>query len=160
MKRIALTLLALLCCACSVQKPQPPTVIIRDSIVYRDRIVHDTARFEIPVIVEKNVTRDTASHLSNAYAKSDAVVSEGLLFHSLETRPQTITIPVEVPVHDTLIVHSEAQTITQTVEVEKELTWGQRFKIGAFWWLVAIALVGWRREIVAGVKLLLKLFGL
>lgn len=133
---LALTLQATLA-SCGICKPKP-VIEYRDSIrvEYRDRIVHDTATFEIPVIVEKNVTRDTSSHLENPYAKSDAVVSNGLLWHSLESKPQTIYIPVEVPVTDTLIVEKEAQTIYVEKEVEKKLTWWQSFRIDAFWWLI------------------------
>ena len=158
MKRLALIALLVLAASCAVQKPQAPTVIVRDSVVFRDRLVTDTAFVEIPTIIEKNITRDTASHLENTYAKSDAVVYGGFLAHSLETKPQTIKAPVTVTVHDTLIVQKEAEIQTQTVEVEKSLSWWQRLRIGAFWWLLALALVGWRREIIAGVKLLIKLF--
>lgn len=103
-------------------------------IEYRDRIVHDTATFEIPVEVEKIVTKDTASHLENRYAKSDAVVSDGLLSHSLESKPQYIKVPVEVHVTDTL--YKESQIIEKEVKVEKPLTWWQKFRQGAFWWLL------------------------
>lgn len=113
-----------------------PKVIVQKEVIteYRDRIVHDTATVEIPVEVEKVVTRDTVSHLENTYAKSDAVVSEGFLHHSLESIPQIIKVPVEVHVTDTL--YKEAEIHTETVEVEKPLTWWQKFRIGAFWWLV------------------------
>ena len=119
-----------------------PKVIVQKEVIteYRDRIVHDTATVEIPVEVEKIVTKDTASHLENTYAKSDAVVSEGFLHHSLESVPQIIRVPVEVHVTDTL--YKEAEIHTETVEVEKPLTWWQKFRIGAFWWLVgAVALL-------------------
>lgn len=113
-----------------------PKVIVQKEVIteYRDRIVHDTATVEIPVEVEKIVTKDTASHLENTYAKSDAVVSEGFLHHSLESIPKIIKVPVEVHVTDTL--YKEAEIHTETVEVEKPLTWWQKFRIGAFWWLV------------------------
>lgn len=103
-------------------------------IEYRDRVVHDTAKVEIVREVEKVVTLDTASHLENKYAKSDAFVSGGFLSHSLESRPQIIKVPVEVHVTDTLI--KEAEVHTETVEVEKPLSWWQKFRIDAFWWLV------------------------
>ena len=108
---------------------------IETKIEYRDRIVHDTATVEVPYEVEKIVTRDTASHLQNTYAKSDAIVSQGFLRHSLESIPQIIKVPVEVHVTDTL--YKEAKIIEKEVEVEKPLTWAQQTKIGAFWWLVA-----------------------
>ena len=125
--------------SCGVCKPR---IEYRDSVrvEIRERIVHDTATFGIPVIVEKNVTRDTSSHLENPYAKSDAVVSEGFLWHSLESIPQTIKVPVEIPVHDTTYIEKAQETVYVTQYVEKELTWWQRFRLEAFWWLV-LALV-------------------
>ena len=115
-------------------------IVTRDSITVeiRDRIVHDTATFKIPVEVEKIVTRDTVSHLENTYAISDATVSGGYLTHSLQTKPQQIDVPIDVPVADTTITHTattnhEYQT---TVEVERQLTWWQSTRIGAFWWLI------------------------
>jgi hypothetical protein len=145
-------------CSCGVSKP---VIEYRDSIrvEYRDRIVRDTAYFEIPVEVEKVVTRDTASHLVNGYSASDAVVSGGFLHHSLTTRPQKVPVPVEVHVTDTLIVEKEAQIVEKEVRVEKDLTAWQKFRLGAFWWLVAIAIIGWRRELLALVKKLVKLCG-
>jgi len=123
--------------SCGIFKPKT-VVEYRDSIrvEYRDRVVHDTATFEIVREVEKVVTKDTASRLENSYAVSDALVSDGLLYHSLETKPQTIIKPVEVHVTDTLIVEKESQVIHDTVEVEKKLSAWQSFRIGAFWWLV------------------------
>lgn len=113
-----------------------PRVITKTETVieYRDRIVTDTAVVEIPVEVEKIVTRDTTSHLENTYAKSDAMVSEGFLHHSLESIPQYIRVPVEVHVTDTL--YKEAEIHTETVEVEKPLSWWQKFRMDAFWWLL------------------------
>lgn len=157
--KIALTLALLTATACAVQKPQ---VIIRDSVrvEYRDREVHDTAYFEVPVEVEKIVTRDTASRLENKWARSEASVSGGFLSHSLETKPQSVPVPVTVHVTDTLIVEKEAQEVEVVKEVEKPLTWWQRFRLGAFWWLVGLALVGWRRELLALAKKLIKLLGI
>ena len=40
-----------------------------------------------PVLVERVATLDTASVLENKYAKSEAVVSGGVLHHSLQTKP-------------------------------------------------------------------------
>lgn len=118
--------------------------IIRTEIEYRDLVVHDTTKVEIPYEVEKIVTRDTASHLENSYAKSDAVVSGGFLSHSLESIPQTILVPVEVKVTDTLWRESKEAQTEKLVEVEKPLTWWQKFRLRAFWWLlggVALAVV-------------------
>lgn len=118
-----------------------PKVIVQKEVVteYRDRIVHDTTQVEIPYEVEKVVTKDTASHLENTYAKSDAIVSGGLLSHSLESRPQIIKVPVEVHVTDTLV--KEAEIRTETVEIEKPLSWWQKFRIDAFWWLLGAVIL-------------------
>ena len=108
-------------------------------VEYRDRVVHDTATVEITKEVEKIVTRDTVSHLENTYASSDAVVSDGFLTHSLESRPQIIKVPVEVHVTDTIV--KEAQIYTEIQQVEKPLSWWQSFKLDAFWWLVGATVV-------------------
>ena len=136
MKKVLFILAVLLSCfACS------PKVItkIEKVIEYRDRIVHDTATFEIPVEVEKIVTRDTVSHLENTYAKSDAVVSGGFLTHSLESKPQIIKVPVEIHVTDTL--YKEAEIRTEIKEVEKPLSWWKSFKLNCFWVLISTILV-------------------
>lgn len=162
LKLSSITLALFLCVSCAVQKPQ---VIIRDSVrvEYRDRIVKDTAWFEVPVEVEKIFTRDTASHISGLFSETDAVVSGGYLYHTLVSKPQKVPVPVTVHVTDTVFVEKSSET-TETepeiVEVEKELSWWQKFRIGAFWWLVAIALVGWRRELLALGKKLLKLIAI
>lgn len=105
-------------------------------IEYRDRVVHDTAKVEILKEVERVVTRDTSSHLENDYGKSDAVVSDGMLHHSLETKPQIIKVPVEVHVTDTIVKEAEINTVTEYVE--KPLSKLKSFKIDAFWCLVGI----------------------
>lgn len=139
--------------SCGVCKHEPK-IEYRDSIriEYRDRIIHDTATFEIPVIVEKNVTRDTSSHLENPYAKSDAVVSEGFLWHSLESIPQTIQVPVEVEVHDTTYIEKASETVYVTEYKEKDLSWWQTLKIGAFWWLLAALLLTNIKPIIKLIK--------
>lgn len=115
-----------------------PRVVERvvTQIEYRDRVVHDTARVEVPYEVEKIVTRDTVSHLENTFAKSDASVSGGFLSHSLETIPHYIQVPVEVHVTDTLIKEAEIKEITK--EIEKPLSRWQRFRLGAFWGLIVV----------------------
>ena len=107
---------------------------VETKIEYRERVVHDTATFEVPVEVEKIVTKDTSSHLENRFAKSDAIVSGGFLSHSLESKPQIIKVPVEVHVTDTLIKEAEIKEVIK--EVDKPLSWWKSTKIEAFWWLL------------------------
>lgn len=113
-------------------------IVVRDSVVteVHERLVRDTVPFEVPVEVEKIVTRDTVSRLENTYAKSEAVVSGGFLYHLLETKPQTISVPVEVTVADTTTTQSHTEYITETKEVPAELTWWQKFRLKGFWWLL------------------------
>lgn len=120
---------------CSLLRPKVITKIEKE-VEYRDREVHDTATVEIPIEVERIVTRDTSSHLENSFAKSDAVVSGGYLHHSLESIPQIIRVPVVVHVTDTLYREKEAVETIKEVKVDKPLSWSQKAKIGAFPWLV------------------------
>lgn len=153
-----ITVIFLALCACS-PKVLPPVIQIRDSVrvEIRDRIVHDTVSFEVPVIIERNMTRDTSSHLENDWAKSDASLVDGFLSHSLETKGQTVYVPVAYPVHDTLIVEKEAQETIITKEVERELTWWQKARLRGFWWLLAasllLALWTWRKPLLRLLKL-------
>lgn len=145
MRRVVFIALLLLASCCP--KHYPPVVEIRDSIrvEIRERLVHDTVKVEVPKIVEKVITRDTVSHLENEWALSDAALVDGFLSHSLETKGRTVYVPIQVPVHDTVIVEKSAEKEVIEVEVEKPLSWWQRLKIGAFPWLLGgfIALLLW-----------------
>ena len=87
----------------------------------------DTVFFEIPVYVETIQTRDTSSVLENIYSQSQATVSGGILTHILSTKPYRQ--PVEVQnrtVYRDSIVYVD-KIITNTVEVQRQLTSWQRF---------------------------------
>lgn len=124
---VLLAILGQLFVSCSPRILPPAEVKDSVRVEIRERMVHDTAYVEIPVIKEVNMTRDSSSHLENPYATSDAVVENGLLRHTLETRPQKIFVPVEVPVHDTTYVHDKAETIIK--EVPAQFTKWQAFQI-------------------------------
>lgn len=117
MKRLALLSLLVLAAACSPRIVQP--VAVKDSVrvEIRERLVHDTVTFEVPKIVEKNVTLDTCSHIENEYAESEAWVSSGRLNHILMTRPHIVKVPVVQTVTDTVIVEKQAETIIKEVNV-------------------------------------------
>ena len=129
MKNFILVLFSLLCVACgSVRQVTPTERVVTETrieTVYKT----DTVLLEIPKIVEKVVTKDTMSVLENDYAKSQAVVSDGLLAHSLETKPvqQPVEVQTKIVYRDSVIVKDNV--IVQTVEVEKELTGWQTFKM-------------------------------
>ena len=120
---LALTLSG--CCVCKKCPPQKDSVRIE----YRDRIIHDTTTFEVTKEVEKIVTRDTSSVIENTYAKSEAVVSGGVLHHSLQTKPvrEPLVVESKEVVRDSIVYRDRIQTVT--VEVERKLSWWQRLKM-------------------------------
>ena len=141
MKNFILVLFSLLCVACSSLKQVTPTERVvtetRIETVYQT----DTVLLEIPKIVEKVVTKDTVSVLENDYAKSQAVVTDGLLAHSLETKPvqKPVEVQTKIVYRDSVIVKDNV--IIQTVEVEKELTGWQSFKMKMGGWFLGILII-------------------
>jgi hypothetical protein len=85
----------------------------------------------LPVIIEKVITLDTVSTLENTYAKSEAVVSAGILQHSLETKPVSVPVKIETKeiMRDSIIFRDRIQT--QNIEVEKPLNWWQQLRMKA-----------------------------
>lgn len=138
MKNFSLILLSAVCVACATARQAAPSekivVETRIETVYKT----DTVYLEVPKIVEKIVTADTVSVLENEYAKSEASVSEGLLAHSLETKPvkQPVEVQTQVVYRDSVIVKDNV--IVQTVEVEKPLTGWQSFKMAMGGWMLGL----------------------
>lgn len=127
---LPLLLLSLLAAsACSTVRTLPVQDSTRVEVRYETKTVHDTALVELPVIVERVATLDTASVLENKYAKSAASVSGGVLTHSLETKParEPVAIEKQIVYRDSLVFRDKVQTVT--VEVEKKLTWWQTLKM-------------------------------
>lgn len=138
----------IICSLCAVAC-SPKVIHEKETVIeYKDRVVHDTATVEITKEVEKIVTRDTLSRLENKYAKSEAVVSEGLLSHSLESIPQYIKVPVEIHVTDTVKIEKEGITQIKEVKVEKELSWWQKLRLWAFPFLLGIVLITYRKQLL------------
>ena len=129
MKASTLLLFTLLLTACGVARPVLESDNTKVEVKVVEKIVKDTAWFELPVIVEKVATLDTASVLENKYAKSEAVVTGGVLHHSLQTKPVREPVSVESKeiVRDSIVYRDRIQT--KTVEVEKKLTWWQSLKM-------------------------------
>ena len=137
---LPLLLLSLLAAsACSTVRPLPSTDSTKVEVRYETKTIHDTAFVELPVIVERVATLDTASVLENKYAKSAASVSGGVLAHSLETKPvrEPVAFEKQLVYRDSLVFRDKVQTVT--VEVEKKLTWWQTLKMRLG--LVAIVLI-------------------
>ena len=144
MKASTLLLFTLCLTACGVARPVLESDNTKVEVKVVEKIVKDTAWFELPVIVEKVATLDTASVLENKYAKSEASVSGGILSHSLQTKPVREPVRVErkETVRDSIVYRDRIQT--QTVEVERKLNWWQSFKMklgGIAIILITIAIV-------------------
>ena len=141
MKPSALLAIALCLSACGTVRP----VLESDSTWVEVKTVvetiHDTAYVQLPVIVERVATLDTASILENKYAKSAALVSGGVLTHSLETKPAKAPVSVEKQIvyRDSLIYRD--RVVTETVEVEKKLSAWQSFKMKVGGFSVVILLI-------------------
>ena len=142
MKSSISLLLALGVVACGTVRPVTGVDSTKVEVHTETVIQHDTAYVELPVIVEKVATLDTTSTLENTYAKSEAVVTAGILHHSLETKPVSIPVKVETKTvyKDSLVYRDRVQT--QTIEVEKKLNWWQNLKLKAGGLFLILTLIG------------------
>ena len=144
--------------SCAIQRPTVETHT-RDSTVIRyvDSTIVSVRDSLVPVPIPAESSSAILpdgyhSHIETSIAESDAWVEDGLLHHTIRNRSEA-TLPAVVPITTTAQViradSSHEGLVNRTVvkEVEKKLTWWQRFRIGAFFWLLALAVIGWRREI-------------
>ena len=139
MKPSAILAFTLCLTACGVARPVLESDNTKVEVKTVVKTVTDTAYIELPVIVEKVATLDTASVLENKYAKSEASVSGGVLHHSLQTKPVREPVKVErvEVVRDSLVYRDR-------VQVEKKLTWWHRFRLtlgNIFFALIVIAIL-------------------
>ena len=136
MSRNMLILLSWLLIGCGTQKQLPiedvkdsVSVIIKESVIYKDSIVY----VEVPVEVIKDIKpiADT-SYLETTLAESRAWVLDNKLHHTLSNKsdvliPKIITMPVYLTTKET--EHMTSNVITTEVEVEKDLTDWQIFRM-------------------------------
>lgn len=125
-------------------------------IEYRERtvLVPDTVLVEIPAQTAERTTPDSLSHLENDYAESTARINQdGSLYHDLKTKPQTKPVPTNKEIQERDSVRTVyrdrivKQTITETVEVEKKLSWFQKTQIAGFWTLLVFLMIVYRKKI-------------
>ena len=140
MKPSAILALAILLSACGVARPVLESDNTKVEVKTVIETVVDTAYVELPVIVEKVATLDTASVLENKYSKSAALVSGGVLTHSLETKPvrEPVSVETKIVYRDSLVYRDRIQTVTK--EVEKKLSgWQQaKLRVGGFCFFLVI----------------------
>ncbi len=79
MKPSALLAFTLILAACGTARPVLESDSTRVEVKTVVEKIIDTAYVELPVIVEKVATLDTASILENKYAKSEVIVPGGVL---------------------------------------------------------------------------------
>ena len=101
-------------------------------------LVPDTVFLEIPAQTAERTTRDSVSHLENEYATSEARINpDGSLYHDLKTKPQKKPVEFQKPVErrDSIVYRERVrtETVTETVEVPRQLTWFQKTSIYGFW---------------------------
>lgn len=119
---------------------------IKDSLIY----------ISLPLEKDQVIAHlgDT-SKLETSLARSIAFIgSDGFLHHTLENKSEE-KLPVVVPIHSktifTLVSDKHTEVITKYEYVEKPLSWWQKFRLGAFWWLVGaivIALIWIFRKVI------------
>ena len=141
MKPSALLAIALILTACGTVRPTLSQDSTRVEVKTVVETVHDTAYVQLPVIVERVATLDTASVLENKYAKSAAMVSDGVLTHSLETKPvkEPVSVEKQIVYRDSLVYRD--RVVTETVEVEKKLSAWQSFKMKAGGFSIVLLLI-------------------
>jgi hypothetical protein len=110
----------------------------------KERIVRDTVTvyLEVPVEIERQTVLTDSSHLETSFAVSDAVINEdGSLYHSLENKPQkrSVEVKTEVVVRDSLVFRD--REVEKVVQVERQLTKWQNFRLQGFWVLLSIVLL-------------------
>ena len=143
MKRFLPLVLLLAASACSTVRQLPSTDSTKVEVRYEKVLEKDTVLVELPVVVERVAVLDTVSHLENAFAASSAVVSGGVLRHSLETKPVKMPAVVDKQIvyRDSIVYKDRVQTVT--VEVPRQLTgWQQaKLRVGGFCFF-AVILIG------------------
>lgn len=138
MKRILSYLLTLLIfTGCGVLRcPVREEVHVRDSTVLHVKdsvaIQYVSVEVEIPVEVMREIVPSSdSSHLETSVARSDAFIdSTGHLHHTLENKAGSslhVDVPVEEHFHTEQQQASHAEKETVIKEVEKPLSWWQKF---------------------------------
>lgn len=122
-----------------------------------------TVYVEVPAQSAERHTSAGNSHLETDFATSDAWINDdGTLSHTLDNKPQSLAADVTVP-HTSSKTNTENVRIKEVpvevptiVEVERNFTWWERFRLKAFWFLLIIisAGVGWtfRKPLISAIK--------
>lgn len=117
----------------------------KEKIVWRDTTLY----VPVPLGTGEVITHvgDTA-RTETSVAKAEAWVDDkGELHLHLENLKTTIPYQTKIPSRDIWIgvTNTQVEKLTKIEYVEKPLSWWQRFRIDAFWWLLGavVALLLW-----------------
>ena len=140
MKNFTIFLISLQCVACASARQVTPSENTRVEMRTETVFQKDTVYLELPLLVDKVQTLDTMSVLENRYAKAEAIVADGVLVHSLATKPVKEPIEVETKVvyRDSLVYVDKI--VKETVEVAKPLSGPNRFFLAFGKWTFIILL--------------------
>ena len=153
-------LMAFCLSGCSLLRQREKVVIKTETVTeYRDSTAWRDTTIYVPIPLESDqaiVQVGDTSHRETSVAESDAWVgADGLLHHNLRNKPGRIAAGVKIPerflytgVKNT---KEKARIITREVRVEKKLNLWQRFRIGAFWWLLGLVLFAYRKQLLAAI---------
>lgn len=124
---------------CRSNKPATNSIEKHTNVSVRTEYIYDTLYYQLPASEKSIVTKDTISTIQNEYNISTAMVSNGLLYHSLVSKDIKIPIEVrqEIITKDSIVYVDKIKT--ETIEVEKPLTFFYKFVIVA---LLVIVLFG------------------
>lgn len=160
MKRIIFILATALlfggCCPCrhltsTTNSQDSARIEVRTNTIY----VPDTVFIEIPAQTAERTTADSTSHLENDYATSDAKINtDGTLYHSLNTKPQTKPVPTDKKIErrDSIVYQAKYIDREVTVEVERKLSWWEKIQIYGFWTVIVIMVITYRKRILSLIK--------
>lgn len=124
---------------CRSNKPATNSIEKHTNVSVRTEYIYDTLYYQLPASEKSIVTKDTISTIQNEYNISTAILSNGLLYHSLVSKDIKIPIEVrqEIITKDSIVYVDKIKT--ETIEVEKPLTFLHRFVIVS---LLALVLFG------------------
>ena len=117
-------------------------VIEKEKVVYRDSISwRDTTLYaQVPLESGQAIVSvgDTARRETSVAAAESWVDSLGHLNLTLKNKRTVLPVVAKIPSRTifTGITQNKAEFLTKYVQVEKPLSWWQKSKIGAFWWLI------------------------
>lgn len=157
---IACAVIAVILTACGTSRrammPEIVTVHERDTVrietVIETTLTPDTVFVEIPAQTAERTTADSLSFLENKFAMSTARINpDGTLFHTLMTKPGTMSFDVMIPTTTSTINGEHIREIEKPypvevpVAVERDFTFWERIciKFAPYAFGLLILAFGW-----------------